>query len=278
MAEPIHEPKTEQRTPKLRVADDNFQPLVSVVIPLYNAEEFVYEAVKSVLQQTYQRIEVLVVDDGSTDNSLLSLKEALKQENVRLISIDENKGVANARNQGIELARGEYVCFLDSDDTWSPVKVERQLEHLLKTGADVCCTGYRHVNAGGKELRQVIPPADNICYEKLLNQNVIGCSTVMAKKDVLRREKFKKIGHEDFCFWLDLLREQRTRIVGLKTPLVDYRIVESRLSRNKLRAAMWTWKIYRESQQLSFLESVGHFSEYALRSLRKYAWPQSYIH
>ncbi|MEO0336499.1 MAG: glycosyltransferase family 2 protein, partial [Pseudomonadota bacterium] len=213
---------------------ENSGPLVSVVIPLFNKEDFVCQAVKSVLDQTYKNLEILVIDDCSTDSSLKNLESLGKDPRVVVVRVKKNQGVANARNQGIDLAKGEYVCFLDSDDMWSPAKVEQQLEHLLKTGADVCCTGYRHVNAKGKELRKVIPPADNICYEKLLNQNVIGCSTVMAKKEVLRREKFKNIGHEDFCFWLDLLKEQRTRIVGLKTPLVDYRIVESSLSRNKV--------------------------------------------
>jgi teichuronic acid biosynthesis glycosyltransferase TuaG len=161
-------------------------------------------------------------------------------------------------------------CFLDSDDYWAANKVEEQLAHLNLSGADVCCTAYRHVGRGGKVLRNVVPPKDNISYDKLLDQNVIGCSTVMAKTSAIRDGRFKKVGHEDFCFWLDLLKEQRIRVVGLQKPLVDYRVLDSSLSRNKIKAAVWTWKVYRESQKLSFSESVQHFVVYAYKSSKKY--------
>jgi glycosyltransferase involved in cell wall biosynthesis len=105
-----------------------FHPLVSVIIPNYNYAEFVGEAIESVLSQTYKNIEIIIVDDGSTDNSIDILSSYLSE--ITLVS-QSNSGVSSARNAGLVKASGEYVCFLDSDDVWFSNKIEIQISHLL---------------------------------------------------------------------------------------------------------------------------------------------------
>ncbi|AWC30696.1 glycosyltransferase family 2 protein [Bacillus cytotoxicus] len=117
--------------------------LVSVVIPLYNAEKYIEETMQSILNQTYQNIEIIVVDDGSKDQSPTIVKELQRKhpEKVRYIH-QKNQGVSVARNTGIEHANGEYVAFLDSDDLWHPSKIEKQVQSMHLNNMDACYCGY----------------------------------------------------------------------------------------------------------------------------------------
>ncbi|WP_242145109.1 MULTISPECIES: glycosyltransferase family A protein [unclassified Bacillus cereus group] len=117
--------------------------LVSVVIPLYNAEKYIEETMQSILNQTYQNIEIVVVDDGSKDQSPIIVKELQRKhpEKVRYVH-QENQGVSVARNTGIEHANGEYVAFLDSDDLWHPSKIEKQVQSMHINNMNACYCGY----------------------------------------------------------------------------------------------------------------------------------------
>lgn len=116
--------------------------MVSIIIPTYNRESYVLRAVESVLNQTYRDIEVVLIDDGSTDNTAHKLKEVSTKDSRLKYFFQENKGVAAARNLGMQKASGEYISFLDSDDVLYPCKVEEQIRELTKQGADVCVCNY----------------------------------------------------------------------------------------------------------------------------------------
>ena len=104
---------------------------VSVIIPLYNEEKYITACVESVINQTYKNLEIIIVDDKSTDNSLKIVKN-IKDKRIKIISLKKNAGVANARNKGVEAATGDYICFLDSDDFWDKTKIEKQIKLLDK--------------------------------------------------------------------------------------------------------------------------------------------------
>ncbi|HIE08163.1 MAG TPA: glycosyltransferase family 2 protein, partial [Desulfarculaceae bacterium] len=112
-----------------KIWDNMSAPLVSVVIPTFNRAAAVSRAVRSVLAQTYPEIEIIVVDDGSTDNSAELLRHEFGMQ-IKLLCLPRNHGVSYARNRGFELSRGSFVAFLDSDDLWSPEKTERQLTFM----------------------------------------------------------------------------------------------------------------------------------------------------
>lgn len=117
--------------------------LVSVIVPLYNAEKYIEETMESILNQTYKNIEIVIVDDGSKDQSSSIVKNLKKKypEQIKYI-LQENQGVSVARNTGIENASGEYISFLDSDDLWHPTKIEKQITSMQKSNMNACYCGY----------------------------------------------------------------------------------------------------------------------------------------
>ena len=245
--------------------------LVSVIVPVYNAARFLPDTLASVRAQTHGDWELLLVDDGSSDGSAPLMREAAAADpRVRVFFHARNRGVAAARNTGLSEARGTLVAFLDSDDLWEPDKLAQQVACLRAGDAALVCTRYVHVDADGHLIRTLPPPPEDIGYRALLKGNVIGCSTVMLDLTRTGPVRFEARGHEDFALWLSLLR-RGLKAKGLAAPLVRHRITGRSLSGNKLRAAGWAWKVYRESEGLPLFEALWYFAHYALRSVRKYS-------
>jgi len=124
-------------------------PLVSVVIPMYNIEEYIGETLQSALNQTYKNIEIVVVDDGSIDKSAAVIRSFQQKYNNIKYVYQKNSGVSSARNIGIQNSQGSYIAFLDSDDLWQDTKIEKQLNRILKSGMEVCYCGYREFSDSG---------------------------------------------------------------------------------------------------------------------------------
>ncbi|MEH6408849.1 MAG: glycosyltransferase family 2 protein, partial [Leeuwenhoekiella sp.] len=110
------------------------QELVSVIMPLYNAERFVETAIKSVQEQTYTQWELIIIDDASTDSSYAIAEKTIQDKRIRLLKLTKNNGAGIARNVGIRAAKGAYIAFLDADDLWKPQKIEKQIEFMKKKG------------------------------------------------------------------------------------------------------------------------------------------------
>jgi len=243
--------------------------LVSVVMPVYNARDFLRASVASVLEQTHRRLELVAVDDGSSDGSL-ELLTTLAQEDARIRVIRQpvNGGVAAARNAGLAAATGSHIAFLDSDDRWHPRKLELQLAWMLQTGARVAYAAYDRVAPSGKLLSQVRPPA-SVSYADMLKSNYICLSTGMYDRS-LGDVSFRKIGHEDYVFWLDLVRRAGAALcVDAPEPLAWYLVREGSVSSNKLRAARWQWRIYRDVEKLGWVRATTCMAHYVWHALRK---------
>jgi glycosyltransferase involved in cell wall biosynthesis len=169
---------------------DQKEPLVSVVIPTFNMGEFISDAIVSVIQQSFKNIEIIVVDDGSIDDTDKIVKKLIKQTDIRYI-YQKNKGVSAARNTGIQLSKGEFIAFLDSDDYWEPTKLEKQLL-IFKTipDVDVVYCKFHKVDSTGNPLPdsvQSLPPPSDL-YKALLFGNIIygSCSAVIVRKNILQ--------------------------------------------------------------------------------------------
>lgn len=244
-------------------------PLFSVIIPVYNGERTVEAAVRSALRQSISSLEVLLLDDGSTDTTLSILRRLQREDSrVQVLPNAKNSGTAWTRNRGISLAKGKYIAFLDADDIWVFDKLERQYTLLQKTGADLCYTSYELMDAVGTRLGKTYWVPESTDYQSLLAENVIGCSTCVVRADSL--EGFgmdERFFHEDFALWLQLLRNGK-KAVGITIPLVYYRIGGK--NGNKLQAAKNRWRIYREGENLDFWNSVGYFARYTVNGLKKY--------
>ncbi|HKT29392.1 glycosyltransferase family 2 protein, partial [Dyella sp.] len=219
--------------------------LVSVIMPVYNAEAWLRRAIDSVLAQHHDRLELLAVDDGSSDRSPEMLQTyAAADARVRVLRQPCNGGVAAARNAGIAAARGGYIAFLDADDWWHPAKLERQLASMRKSGALISYAAYWRVAEDGRLLSQVTPPPQ-VNWQDMLASNFIGNLTGMYARS-LGDVPFQRIGHEDYVFWLEQVRRAGRAVrVESPEPLAWYLVRERSLSANKLRAASWQWAIYR---------------------------------
>lgn len=245
------------------------EPLVSVVMPVYNAARWLKRPVESVLAQTHSSWELLAVDDGSGDESVALLDAyARTDDRIRILHQPQNGGVAAARNAGLDAARGDYIAFLDADDWWHPRKLELQLAAMRASGARVSYAAYQRVAEDGRPLSRVTPPA-RVTWNDMLGSNFIGHLTGMYARS-LGDARFQRIGHEDYVFWLDRVRRAGHAIrVDHDEPLAYYLVRGGSVSANKLRAARWQWTIYRDVEKLGFFRSLRCMARYAWNALAK---------
>ena len=154
--------------------------LVSIITPVHNSERFLQQTIDSVLAQTYKDWEHILVDDCSTDGSAELIKAYTSTDaRIRYIRLNENSGAGIARNKAIEQAKGDYIAFLDSDDTWYPKKLERQLEFMRRHGHHFSFTSYDTVDEEGNSLSKITRVKTKVTYKSALYKNPIGCLTAM---------------------------------------------------------------------------------------------------
>lgn len=245
------------------------EPLVSIITPCYNSADFVTLTINSVLAQTYTNWELIVIDDKSKDNTCKIVETYTeKHPNIKLIKLEKNGGVANARNVGLAEAKGKYIAFLDSDDIWLKEKLAKQVTYMEEQALPMTFCAYNRIDEAGAIISRKIEVPNSVNYRQLLSHNVIIFSTSLTLKSVIGDTKFKKIGHEDWIFWLDIFKKPFSGY-GINEPLVLYRIRQGSVSSNKLKVIGFTWKIYRESEKLSFFEAAYHFVKYAFATVWK---------
>ena len=245
------------------------EPLVSIITPCYNSADFITATISSVLEQSYQNWELIVVDDKSKDNTCELIEAFSHQEpKIRLIKLEKNGGVANARNVGMEAANGKYIAFLDSDDIWLKEKLREQVVYMEEKSLPMSFFAYNRINEEGDIISKKIEVPAIVDYDKLLWHNVIIFSTSMVLRNAIGNLKFKKAGHEDWIFWLDLFK-QCGNGYGINKSMVLYRIRKGSVSANKLKAAGNTWKILRESEKIGLIRSMYLFSKYAVATVWK---------
>lgn len=251
---------------------DKHLPTVSVIMPAYNAERFIEEAIRSVMAQTVTDWELLVLDDGSTDGTAdIVCQIAAEDERIRYLPNEQNMGVARTRNRGFDLCNGKYVALLDSDDVWLPDKLARQIAYLEENKADIVCCSYAIVDMDGNTAKSDYIVPERIDLDCLLKENAIGCSTVMFTGEILEKYRFHvDFFHEDYVLWLQLLRDGY-QAIGCKEILAKWRFLENSRSFNKWKSAKNRWLIYRNYLGFPFLSSIRYFASYALAGLRKYS-------
>ncbi|ASP37494.1 teichuronic acid biosynthesis [Bacterioplanes sanyensis] len=241
--------------------------LVSICMPAFNSENTIQAAIESVLQQSWSHWELIVVDDGSTDDTA-AIVEALQDHRVRLLRHQQpSGGPAVPRNTAMQHARGRYIAFLDSDDVWLPEKLERQIEFMQSSHASLCCSGYWRVSPNG-ERQAILPPAQ-ARYADILRQNTAGCLTVMLDTEQWPAARFPQCGHEDYALWLSLLRDGEV-MMGLPELLAEYRQQPHSASSSSVRNVGFLWHIYYHLESLGFARSLYRVIAYAWRRQQRY--------
>ena len=169
-------------------------PTVSVVIPTYNAQSTIIRAIKSVLNQKFNNLEILIVDDKSTDGTVKTVKKIFP--NLSIIELPENLGVANARNEGIRISSGKYIAFLDSDDLWNEEKLFFQITFMEEKNCEASCTYVEYGTFQDQEfVRSYIKEPEFVYsldnYKNLLIENKIITSSVVVKKSKIKNNLLK---------------------------------------------------------------------------------------
>ena len=247
------------------------KPTVSIIMPVYNAEKYIAEAITSVIRQSFTDWKLIVVDDCSEDRSAeIARRLADTDTRISICINDKNHGAAGSRNKGIALADGEWTAFLDCDDIWRADKLEKQLALAEKTGAGLIYTSYSLFcdEGGNRKSKNYMVPAE-VTYRSMLRENYIGCSTVMVKRALLDEHRFSEaLHHEDYALWLELLKSG-VKAAGYREVLADWRITPDSRSAHKISAAKSRWTILRNVEGLPLHTSLSCFAVYAIRGVIK---------
>lgn len=245
---------------------------ISIIMPAYNAQEHLADAIESVRAQSYQDWDLIVIDDGSSD-ATMEIARGFAQEDSR-VSVESNpvnRGVTYTRGRGYELAVGPWIAFLDSDDMWKRDKLDAQVRLAqLSESISFLFTGTAYMNDAGMISEFTLRPPTCIDFKELLGSNPITCSSVMIRKDILRPDETSHDGmHEDYAMWLSVLKAG-TNAYAVPEPLTIHRMVSGSKSSNKLQAARMNYLTLRHVGTKRFTALIKMF-EYAVRNFKKYS-------
>ena len=249
----------------------NTPTMVTVIMPAYNAAAYIEEAIRSVMNQTYGAWRLLVLDDGSSDDTTTIVQRlAAEDTRITLSCNTQNCGAARTRNRGLDLCTDGYVAFLDSDDRWHPEKLAAQVNLAQQSGAEIIYTSYAIIDCNGKPCRSPYIVPEHTDFDAMLKENVIGCSAVLLSPSAARKYRFP-IGfyHEDYCLWLDMLQDG-CQAVGSSQVLPEWRLVNGSRSFDKRNGVCQRWRIYREHLHLPLWKCMHSFIGYAVSGIKKY--------
>ena len=244
--------------------------MVSIITPVYHAADFIQQTMEMVQAQSYQDWELILVDDGSKDNSCEVIESYLKERadhRIRLIKKAENEGAALSRNRGIAEAKGRYIAFLDADDVWVPDKLKVQLEFMEKEDAGFVFSAYEFGEENAKGTGRIVRVPDTLSYKKALSRTVIFTTTVLldTKKIPKNLIYMPNVPSEDSATWWQILRAGYVAR-GINEVLAIYRRPAKSLSSNKFKAIGRIWYLYRKVEKLSLLASCIAFVGWAYRA------------
>lgn len=245
--------------------------VVSVIIPVYNAEKYLAKTIQSALDQTYKNIEIILVDDCSIDNSKRIIEQYLARHNNIVYHLQEkNSGVAVARNTALNIAKGRYVAFLDSDDLWYPQKVATQLDLMKRQNAAICFTAIKMIDEKGEEIKGKREVNERIDYWFLLKNTMIATSSVIVDRNVVGCFQMPLIrSGQDYATWLQLMRNG-TDAFGLNEVLVEYRVGSNSLSSNKFKSIKQVWNIQVKNEDIDPVIATFHTACFIMNALKKY--------
>ncbi len=245
--------------------------LVSIIVPVYNVEKFLDDTINSVLNQTYKNWELLLINDCSVDNSKKVYEKYKNNKRIKWIDLKRNSGTAEARNKGIKVASGNYICFLDSDDFWNKDKLSKQVSFMKKNDYAFSFTGYEFANEDGTLTGKKVCVPDKINYHGALKNTVIWTSTVMLNMSILKKNDIYmpnvKRGQDTATWWKILKKIDYAS--GLNEILSFYRKNSNGLSSNKIVAFKRSWNLYKNVEKLGLVKSIFYFSLHFVYAIKK---------
>jgi teichuronic acid biosynthesis glycosyltransferase TuaG len=259
--------------------------LVSVIMPTFNAARTIEESLASVLTQTHEALELLVIDDGSTDGTLEIVSRYAGDSRIRVLKTNGRIGSAKARNLGTNAAVGQFIAFCDSDDTWYPEKLREQLRFMMANDSALSGTAFERVDQYGCTLARRVAVPRRVCFADMLKRNSLCCASVVydvSKVGKLFMPDYREIAgipwylrgfkrlplHDDFLTWTEVLSRPQVQCAhGLDRVLVRYRVAPFSQSGNKIASALVRWHICRNVLRLGLVRSIWYFANYCFRSI-----------
>jgi len=214
-------------------------PIISVIMPVYNAEEYLDEAIQSILNQTYNDFEFIIINDGSTDKSLEIIEKYKKQDERIVVITRENKGLVVSLNEGIEKAKGKYIARMDADDISLPTRFEKQIEFMQNKNLDICGSHFFIVNEQSRYLSaRVVSCKIDFNYMILSRSVPFAHGSVMIKKDFLLEHELaygKTVYNkaEDYALWIEFANNH-AKISNVDEFLFKYRLLDNSLSKQNI--------------------------------------------
>ena len=245
--------------------------LVSVIIPVYNASKYLERTLQAIFSQTYKNLEIVIVDDRSKDNSA-EIVAKYRSEHPEIVYHlqEQNMGAAVARNTALEMAKGRYVAFLDSDDVWLSEKIERQLDLMKEKDAAFSYTAIEMIDEDDNLIKSKLKVKEQINYRFLLHNTMIATSSVVVDRAKLGdfRMPLRRSG-QDYATWLQLLRDG-TIAYGINEVFVRYRRSGNSLSSNKFKSVKQVWEIQTKDEKINKFAAFFHVICFTFNALKKY--------
>ncbi|OUU27089.1 MAG: hypothetical protein CBB97_06550 [Candidatus Endolissoclinum sp. TMED37] len=244
--------------------------LVSIVTPYYKKRKFFYKTILSVKNQTYQNFELIIIYDDTDKNDYEFIEGICKNDQrIKILKNNFNLGAGESRNQGINISKGKYIAFLDADDLWHEQKLEKQMKFMENNDYYICHTSYEIINEKNIIIGKRISK-NFLNFQSLLKSCDIGLSTVMIKREILKKDlRFPKLKtKEDFVLWLNLLK-QNYKIMALDENLTFWRKLNNSLSSAFFQKLQDGFKVYYKHMDFGFFKSFYLLSCLCFNFLRK---------
>ncbi len=245
--------------------------LVSIITPSYNSAKYIAETIQSVQNQTYQNWEMIIVDDGSSDETERVVLSIIQNDNrIQFYKLSQNSGPAVARNTGIEKASGDFMTFIDADDIWFPTFIENNIKTIQETGIPFVFSSYKRANEQLEFVYSDFMVPNKVSYTDILKSNSISCLTAFLDIKTLGKKYMPLIRkRQDMGLWLNYLKVIPFAH-GIQKNQAIYRIRENSLSRKKTDLIKYQWQFYREVEKLTIFQSTYYMLHWMYRGFMKY--------
>ena len=251
---------------------ENKNPKVDIIIPNYNKGQFLEETINSVAKQTYENWHLYIIDDNSTDNSVEVINKFSSLKNITVTKLNKNKGSAFCRNYGMRISQSKYIAFIDSDDSWSDDKLEKQISFMEKNNFNFTYTDYTpffEIN-GKKNFKKKTNIKNYFDYESFIKNSSINTSTMIIARSILQSHRFRKIKmHEDYLFKCEILKNENIAN-KLDEDTAFYRILDNSRSKKRLQRIYWLWYINKNFNKINLIKNLILIISVIINSIKKY--------
>ena len=247
--------------------------LVSIITPCYNGEKYIKETIDSVIKQTYSQWEMIVIDDGSKDDSANIVRTYVANDSRIKLVQQTNAGSAAARNNGIRRANGQYIALLDADDVWHADFLEKQINYMKQYEAICVYCSYRRINMNSEEILRPTYAKKVVTSKDMRIMNYIGCLTGLYDTSkygkIYLHESLKSV-RDDYAYWYDIVSLE-DKAYGNPEILADYRVLKNSTTGNKRKLLKKQYQFYRMYLKQNPIEAIWHVFIWGLEGIKKFS-------